>query len=85
MNLFHRSYESLYKRTVWEAKFRGIFVSFFRLAQFSFFVYVSSILVVENFQKYHWIQHKKTQPVLVTSEPIGIRIKFPRKNPFECR
>ena len=58
------------KRTVREAKLRGIFVYVFFLCftQFTLFVYKSLIIVVENFQKYHWIQHKKTQPVVVMTE-----------------
>ena len=72
MNLFHSFYESLYNRTVREALFRGIVVcfyvfGFFCLAQFTLFVYKSLIIVEENFQKYHWIQHKKTQLVVLTS------------------
>ena len=56
MNLLHGFCESLYNRTVRGAKLRGIF---FCLAQFTLFVYKSLIIVAENFQKYHWIQHKK--------------------------
>ena len=70
MNLFHSFCESLYNRTVREAELRGIFVFsvfiFFCLAQFTLFVYKSLIIVVENFQKYHWIQQETTQPVVVT-------------------
>ena len=36
--------------------------------QFTLFAYKSLIMIVENFQKYHRIQHKKTQPVVVTRE-----------------
>ena len=43
---------------------------FFCLAQFTLFVIKSLKIVIEKFQKYHWIQHKKMQPVVVTSEPI---------------
>ena len=63
MNIFHRFCESLYSRTVREGKLRGIFVC---LAFLTLFVYKSLIIVVEIFQKYHWIQHKKWQPVVVT-------------------
>ena len=40
-----------------------IFVCF---TQFTLLVYKSLIMVVENFQKYHWIQHTNTQPVVIT-------------------
>ena len=40
-----------------------IFVGF---AQFTLLVYKSLIMVVENFQKYHWNQHRNTQPVVTT-------------------
>ena len=68
MNIFHSFCKSLYSRTEREAKLRGIFVClyFFCLAQFTLFVYKSLIIVVENLQKYHWIQHEKTQRVVVT-------------------
>ena len=36
--------------------------------QFTLFVYKSLIIVVGIFQKYHWLQHKKTQSVVVTRE-----------------
>ena len=35
-------------------------------AQFTLLVYKSLIMVVENCQKYHWIQHTNTQPVVIT-------------------
>ena len=35
---------------------------------FTLFVYKSLIIVVENFEKYHWIQHKQTQLVVALSE-----------------
>ena len=38
------------------------------IGTFTLFVYKSLIIVVENFQKYHWIQHKQTQPVVALSE-----------------
>ena len=41
---------------------------FFYLAQLTLFVFKSLIIVIENFQKYHLIQHEKTQPVVVTRE-----------------
>ena len=71
MNLFHSFCGSLYKRIKRGAKLLGIFVYislFFCLAQFTLFVYKSLIIVVENFQKYHWIQHENTQPVVVMRE-----------------
>ena len=37
---------------------------YFCFAQFTLLVYKSLIMVVENFQKYHWIQHKNAQPVV---------------------
>ena len=60
MNLFYSFCESLYNRILREPKLRGTFVSFylcmfFCLAQSTLFVYKSLIIVVENFQKYHWI------------------------------
>ena len=45
---------------------RKVFDIYFCLAQFTLFVYKSLIIVVENFQKYHWIQQETTQPVVVT-------------------
>ena len=40
---------------------------YFCFVHFTLLVYKSLIMVVENFQKYHWIQHKNAQPlVLVT-------------------
>ena len=42
-----------------------IFVGF---TQFTLLVYKSLIMIVENFQKYHWIQHTKTQRVVVTKK-----------------
>ena len=72
MNIFHSFCESLYKRTVREAKLRGIFVCIFLcFTQFTLFVLKSLVIVLENFQKYHWIQHKKTPPVVTTREPIN--------------
>ena len=38
----------------------------FSSGKFTLFVYKTSIIVIENFQKYNWIQHKKTQSVVVT-------------------
>ena len=32
------------------------------------YVYKSFIMVVENFQKYHWIQHKNAQPVVMMTK-----------------
>ena len=40
-----------------------IFVCF---TQFTLFVYKSSLMVAENFQRYLWIQHSNTQPVVIT-------------------
>ena len=38
----------------------------------SLYLYTKSlIIVVENFYIYHWIQHKKPQPVVVTKQSIG--------------
>ena len=67
MNSFHSCYESLYKRKVRGVKLLSIFL-FFLLIQSTLFVYKSLIIVIENSQKYNWIQHKKTQPVFVTKE-----------------
>ena len=39
---------------------------YFCIAHFTLLVYKSLIMVVENFQKYHWIQHTNTQPVVIT-------------------
>ena len=41
---------------------------FFCLAQSTLFVNKSLIIVVENFQKYPWIQYKKAQIVVVTRQ-----------------
>ena len=69
MNVFHSFCESSYNRTVREAKQRGILVFlFFCFTQFTSFVYKYLIIDIDNFQNYHWIQHRKTQPVVVTSE-----------------
>ena len=65
MNLFHSICESLFKRITWGAKLLGIFVC---LAQFTLFVYKYLIIVVGKFQKYHWIQHTNTQPIVVMRE-----------------
>ena len=46
------------------------FCILFWLTQFTLFVYKFLIDIVEIFKKYHWIQHKITQPVVVLSEPI---------------
>ena len=40
-------------------------MNLFLIGIFTLFVYKSLIIVVENFLKYHWIQHKKTQPIVV--------------------
>ena len=45
-------------------------ITFFLIGTFTLFVYKSLIMVVENFQKCHWIQHKQTQPVAGTSVPF---------------
>ena len=45
-------------------------VNLFSFGKLTLFVYKSLIIVVESFQKYYRIQHKKTQPVVVMSEPI---------------
>ena len=42
-----------------------IFVCF---TQFTLLVYKSLIMIVGNFQKYHWIQHTNTQPVVITGK-----------------
>ena len=36
--------------------------------QFTLLVYKSSIMGVEYFQKYHWIQHKNAQPVVTMTK-----------------
>ena len=41
---------------------------FLYFTQFTSFIYKSLIIVVENFHKNHLIQHKKTQPVVVTRD-----------------
>ena len=41
---------------------------FFLIGTFNLHVYESLIIVAENFPKYHWIQHKQTQPVVALSE-----------------
>jgi len=41
---------------------------YFCLAHFTLLVYNSLIMVVENFQKYHWIQHKNAQPVVIMTK-----------------
>ena len=38
---------------------------YFCFTQFTLLVYKSLIMVVENCQKYHWIQHENTQPVVI--------------------
>ena len=43
----------------------------FSFGKFTLFVYKSLTIIVQNFQKYYWIQHKKMQTVVVTSEPIN--------------
>ena len=68
MNIYRNFCESLYKLAVQEAKFRDIYIFFclyvfFCFIQFTLFVYRSLIIVVENLQKYHWIQHEKMQSV----------------------
>ena len=74
MNVFHCFCESFYKRR--HAKqisavclFVYIFVCF---TQFTLLVYKSLIIVVENFQKYHWIQHKNSQPVVIMTKRIKL-------------
>ena len=47
------------------------FYAFFCFLQFTLFVYKFLIIAVENFHKYLWIQHKKTQPVDVMSERLN--------------
>ena len=42
-----------------------IFVCF---TQLTLLVYKSLIMVVENFQKYHSIQHKNAQPVVIMTK-----------------
>ena len=46
-----------------------IFVGF---TQFTLLVYKSLIIVVENFQKYHWIQHKNAQSVVIVTKRKNI-------------
>ena len=73
MNVYHCFCESLYKCAYTASKAPTLFVYIFLyycLSQFTLLVYKSSIMAVENFEKYHWIQHKNTQFVVVTSEPI---------------
>ena len=68
MNVSHSFSENLYKRTVLEAKLRGIFIfRFFCFTQFTLFLYKSLIIIVVIFQKYQWIQHKKSQPASETN------------------
>ena len=80
MDIFHNFCKSLYKPTVRRAKLRGIFV--FMFFGYTLFVYKSSIIPVENFKKYLWIQHKKMQPVVMTSEPSGREIYPNSKNVY---
>ena len=41
---------------------------YFCLAHFTLLVYKSLIMVVQNFQKYHWIQHKNAQPLVIMTK-----------------
>ena len=41
---------------------------YFCIAHFTLLVYKSLIMVVNFFQKYHWIQHKNAQPVVIMTE-----------------
>ena len=68
MNIFHSFFESLYKRTVREAKLRSIFVLFFCFTRFTLFAFKSLIIIIENFQKYHRIQHRNAQRVVIMNE-----------------
>ena len=78
MNVFHCFCESLYKCAYickhicayrCTSDFVCLFVClYFCFAQFILLVYKSLIMVVEIFQKYHWIQHTKTQRVVITRE-----------------
>ena len=51
MNIFRSLCESLYNRTVREAKLRGIFFNAFFFTQFTQFVFKSLVIVVESIQK----------------------------------
>ena len=64
MNAFHCFCESLYKCACTASKAPTLFIFLFH--KIYFIVYKSLIMVVENFQKYHWIQHTNTQPVVIT-------------------
>ena len=67
MNLFHACVKA-FTPPARQANLRvclSIFLYFFSV-QFTLLVYKALIIVVENFQKYHWIQHKNTQPVVIT-------------------
>ena len=77
MNVFHCFCESLYKYAYTASKpptlfgylFVYLFVClYFCLAHFTLLVYKFSIMVVENFQKYHWIQHTNAQPVVIMAK-----------------
>ena len=60
-----------------------IYIFFFAcFAQFTLLVYKSLIMVVENFQKYHWIQHTNTQPVVVTKNETNYYERMKRVNLF---
>ena len=68
MNYLHSFFESFYQRTALPAKL-SVWLSFCLLViftQFTLLLYKSLIMVVEIFQKYHWIQHTNTQPVVIT-------------------
>ena len=67
MNTFHAFVKAFTNAGTYSKPptFAYIFVC---LAHFTLFVYKSLIMVVENFQKYHWIQHENTQPVVVMRE-----------------
>ena len=72
MNEFHASVKALTDvHTV--GKLLRLYVClfiflYFCFAHFTLLLYKSSIMVVENFQKYHWIQHKNVQPVVIMTK-----------------
>ena len=73
MNIFHALVKLLQTQTR-QAKLRVlsvylfIFYIFVCFTQFTLLVYKSLIMVVENFQKYHWIQNKNAQPVVIMTK-----------------
>ena len=69
MNIFHAFVKVLQTQAL-QANLRVcLFIYIFGgFTQFTLLVYKSLIMVVENLQKYNWIQHKNAQPVVIVTK-----------------